>query len=167
MSDIKFDGEWVVVEGNWLRARTLDFMLDAPSRRSNKTGHRRALVHNGGDGLTINYASDYPGGVTIRGELKVDRISGHTHRLNVKDLVIDHPDRRSRAGGHRRALVHDFQDGLTINWAGDYPGGVTIRGNVEVPNSLSVGSMDVAATINELKAQIQQLRQRVADLENP
>jgi hypothetical protein len=31
----------------------------------------------------------------------------------------------------RRALVHDFEDGLTINWDGDYPGGVTILGELK------------------------------------
>ena len=71
MSDIKFDGEWVVVEGNWTRVRTLDLMLDAPARRQSNSGWRRALVHNHQDGLTINYASDYPGGVTINGDVKV------------------------------------------------------------------------------------------------
>lgn len=33
MSDIKFDGEYVLIEGTWTKLATLDLMLDAPSRR--------------------------------------------------------------------------------------------------------------------------------------
>ena len=43
------------------------------------------------------------------------------------DVMIDSPSRRKKSGGYRRALVHDFEDGLTINFSGDYPGGVTLR----------------------------------------
>jgi hypothetical protein len=49
--------------------------------------------------------------------------------LNVQghDFLLDSPDRRQSAGSRfRRALVHDQNDGLTINFAGDYPGGVTL-----------------------------------------
>lgn len=154
MSDIKFNGEEVIVEGNWLESRTLDFKLDAPSRRSSSAGERRALVHDFNDGLTINWAGDYPGGVTING-----KVGSSNNQLNLTtwDLCLDHPDRRSAAGGHRRALVHDFNDGLTINWAGDYPGGVTIRGAVKMPNSLSVQGTDVKAKLNELEARISAL----------
>lgn len=44
------------------------------------------------------------------------------------DLVLDYPPRRKNDDGWRRALVHDENDGLTINFNGDYPGGVTIVG---------------------------------------
>jgi len=71
MSDIKFDGEFVIVEGRWLKSRMWDIMLDAEDRRSNNVGERRALAHDFSDGLTINVASDYPGGVTIYGKVNV------------------------------------------------------------------------------------------------
>jgi hypothetical protein len=32
--------------------------------------------------------------------------------------------------------VHDFQDGLTINFAGDYRGGVTVIGNLGVTGDI-------------------------------
>ncbi len=44
------------------------------------------------------------------------------------DLCLDSPDRRKNQTPQRRALVHDFNDGLTVNWSNDYPGGVTING---------------------------------------
>jgi hypothetical protein len=71
-SDIKLndgrDGTWVTVEGNVMNVKTADIILDSPSRRGANGGpFRRALVHDQGDGLTINFANDYPGGVTING----------------------------------------------------------------------------------------------------
>ena len=61
------------------------------------------------------------------------------------DLLVDSPDRRRPPNPAeppqstiRRALVHDFNDGLTLNWAGDYPGGITLN-NVSLitPNDTS------------------------------
>jgi hypothetical protein len=69
MTDIKLDqegGHWVVVDAGALKVAGTDLMLDSPERRgSNREGHRRALVHDFNDGLTINYNRDYTGGVTI------------------------------------------------------------------------------------------------------
>jgi hypothetical protein len=74
-TDIKLDqadGNWLLVEGNVLKATATDFMLDAPSRRRpGGSAHRRALVHDAQDGLTINFAGDYRGGVTVVGDLAV------------------------------------------------------------------------------------------------
>jgi hypothetical protein len=49
-------------------------------------------------------------------------------RCTAADFVLDSPSRHTAGAGLRRALVHDFSDGLTINFGGDYPGGVTING---------------------------------------
>lgn len=74
-TDIKIDqqgGNWVVVEGSVLKTTAADFMLDSPARRgAGGSPHRRALVHDFGDGLTINWANDYRGGVTVVGKLAV------------------------------------------------------------------------------------------------
>lgn len=48
-------------------------------------------------------------------------------KIEAWDLCVDSKDRRKNDSEFRRALVHDFDDGLTINWNYDYPGGVTIR----------------------------------------
>jgi hypothetical protein len=165
MSDIKFDGEWVTVEGNWLKVRTLDLMLDAQSRRINNTGYRRALVHDSGDKLTVNYAKDYPGGVNILGNVSVEKITQFQLVLNVADVILDYAARRKTTAGVRRAFVHDFDDGLTINWASDYPGGVTINGTVKVPGKLMVAGRDISATLAALQTKITQLEARVAALE--
>ena len=74
-TDIKLDqqgGDWLIVEGRVLKTTASDFMLDSPARRrGGPSPHRRALVHNEQDGLTLNFAGDYPGGVTVTGNLVV------------------------------------------------------------------------------------------------
>lgn len=59
------DGSRVVVEARVLEVRGSDVLLDAQERRVDPTGLRRAIVHDQGDGLTLNFGNDYPGGVTI------------------------------------------------------------------------------------------------------
>lgn len=172
MGDIRFqDDDRVAVDGGALLVTGPDIMLDHGPRRRAPGGVRRALVHDFDDGLTLNWSEDYPNGVTIRGltriptGLQVGVLSGTHLRCNHHDLHLDHLGRRSSRVGSRRALVHDFADGLTINWASDYPGGVTIRGNVTIPERLIVGATDVGAVIADLRAQIDALRARVAELE--
>lgn len=131
--DIKLDGSTVIAEGNWLLVKCLDIKLDSPDRRSQSGGERRALVHGFNDELVVNYADDYPGGVTIRGEIHIPgKIKQNHVRLEAHDLHLDHPDRRSTSGGSRRALVHGFSDELVLNWAKDYPSGTAVHGNFEV-----------------------------------
>jgi hypothetical protein len=70
MSDIVLDAtEQVAILCDNLKVQGHDFLLDSPSRRQapKPVGFRRALVHDQNDGLTINFAKDYPGGVTISG----------------------------------------------------------------------------------------------------
>lgn len=57
-------------------------------------------------------------------------------KLTGSDLQFDCPSRRSNAAGYRRALVHDFDDALTINFGSDYPGGVKLQGVVTAPGLL-------------------------------
>lgn len=135
-ADLTLDGATATIDGNWLLVRCWDIKLDAASRRSTTTGERRALVHGAGDELVVNYNSDYPGGVTIRGNVRISEQIKQNHlRLESHDLHLNHPDRRSTPSGDRRALVHGFNDELVLNWAKDYPGGVAVHGNLEVQKS--------------------------------
>ena len=105
------------------------------------------------------------------------KVQGH-------DLLLDSPARRrAQSHGFRRALVHDQNDGLTINFNGDYPGGVTILGveTLELSGEMRMKSQrvdfrtgrrfietlvlsDVLASmrqeIADLKAQVTALQQR-------
>ena len=73
-TDIKLDegdGNWLVIEGSVLKTTASDLILNSPGRRPQTGGLRRALVHDSRDGLTINFNGDYPGGVTMGGNLDV------------------------------------------------------------------------------------------------
>ena len=147
-ADITLDGENCFIEGNWLKVHCLDIHLDAPSRRSSASGARRALVHGFSDELVINFADDYPGGVSIRGIIAIPgKIKQNHLRLESHDLHLDHPDRRSNTSGSRRALVHGFNDELVLDWAKDYPGGVVSHGNFEVQKSSSLRMRNSAGNL--------------------
>jgi hypothetical protein len=157
-ADVRLDGATTTLDGDVINIRSFDMMLDNPGRRRGGGALRRALVHNFNDGLTLNWAADYPGGVTIEGNVLTAK---------ALDFVLDHPSRRRAAGGPtRRALVHDYNDGLTINWASDYPGGVTINGRVQIGNTLLVSSralgrmLDVAAELDDLRRRVSALEAR-------
>lgn len=73
-TDVKLDqvdGSFLVLEGRVVKATASDFMLDSNERRKGSNPHRRALVHNQNDGLTINFNGDYSGGVTLVGVTEI------------------------------------------------------------------------------------------------
>ena len=63
------------------------------------------------------------------------------------DLSLDSSDRRLSPNGIRRALVHDLNDRLTINYDCDYPNGVQIRGNLVVDGLFVKGNAGFAGQI--------------------
>lgn len=73
-TDIKLDqngGTWLIAESLVFKCTASDLMLDAPTRRrGGASPHRRALVHDFDDGLTLNFAGDYPAGVKVVGTLR-------------------------------------------------------------------------------------------------
>ena len=72
------------------------------------------------------------------GDIKLEEervtVNGRWMHVNCWDLHLNHPERRGDEGSSpfRRAMVHDSQDGLTLNYNQDYPGGITLRGTVNV-----------------------------------
>lgn len=87
------DGSFVIVEGRVLKVIGSDLILDSPGRRSEtQSANRRALVHDSGDGLTINFNGDYPGGVTIHGDAVVTgelSLAGTAVRSALESLRLD------------------------------------------------------------------------------
>jgi hypothetical protein len=60
-----------------------------------------------------------------------EQVTVQCNNLHVQghDFLLDAPARRKpNSPAFRRALVHDQNDGLTLNFGGDYPGGVKING---------------------------------------
>jgi hypothetical protein len=79
-------------------------------------------------------------------------VQGRVLKVEGSDLVLDAPERRKESQTpNRRALVHDFQDGLTINFNRDYPGGVTIAGNVSVTGDLLLAGTGLLSTLEGLR----------------
>ena len=61
--------------------------------------------------------------------------------------------------------MHDFQDGLTINFAGDYRGGVTVIGNLGVTGDISTGTVtSIGNAIAAMQEQITSLQAWLAQL---
>jgi hypothetical protein len=92
-------------------------------------------------------------------------IEGSVLKTTAADFMLDSPVRR-RGGPspHRRALVHDFQDGLTINFAGDYPGGVTVTGNLAVTGDVKIAGTAVKAALDSLQATLDSLKLTSSDM---
>jgi len=143
-SDIKLVNNQLELEGDILIFKGVDIKFDNKDRRGtkNKSNPRRAMVHDHQDGLTINYRRDYPGGVTIN-DVKIE---GSALEVKTTDIKLDNKGRRKKQNGHRRAMVHDFNDGLTLNFASDYPGGVTVN-NGKIVNATLEGNVKSTGTL--------------------
>ncbi len=174
--DVRLEGDHVYVDGRVLHVGASDLMLDNPARRGDAFAgsaaeYRRALVHSAQDVLVISYGGDFVM-VRVDSPLRVNVLSGHDDELLVDsrvvrvggtDVMLDDSGRRSTREGLRRALVHDGGDRLTLNYGGDYPGGVSIQGSVDVPDGLTVGGVDVAAELAELRARVERLEDQPRD----
>lgn len=97
-ADIVLEEERIRLEGGVVEMTAHDLELDASARRSTSSGKRRALVHDPNDGLTLNWAGDYPGGVTIQGTTRLQIVEGGTaefggevkaHQVWAGDLRVD------------------------------------------------------------------------------
>ncbi len=100
------------------------------------------------------------------------QIEGKELHLKAHDIKLDNLSRRKKgASGHRRAMVHDNTDGLTINFNGDYPGGVTMNGNMKCDKIEMVqlkrlfGHTSLIDTIATMKREMDALNRRIAKLE--
>ena len=91
-------------------------------------------------------------------DIKLDEnfvtVEGQALKSQTLDFMLDHPDRRkSSTPEYRRALVHDQNDGLTMNYEGDYPGGVTIFGvkqnsKIELNDKVDISGKSCNISVN-------------------
>jgi hypothetical protein len=184
-SDIRLNDDTVVLEGPYIKLEGTDLKLDSAARRGGHMGgERRALVHDQRDGLTVNYDRDYPGGVTLRAVNTIEgdpnntecvnSVSMKARVLNVygTDIALDGGSERRRHGPHgsiaaglRRALVHEPGDKLTVNYAGDYPGGVTVQGAVSMPHGdLKLGGVAIRGQSDGVKLRVESALGLAGDL---
>jgi len=147
-TDVKLDqvdGTFLHLEGRVVKAVGSDFMLDSPQRRIAANPHRRALVHDQSDGLTINFGNDYPGGVALNA---------------VRELT---PQRTARSG---KLKVIDPTPILVVR------GGIQFEVHTETPlqvggdgGGVKVATLSLHNELAKLEAQIAALQARVATLE--
>jgi hypothetical protein len=90
----------------------------------------RAFVHDNGDVLRINYGGEFSGGTSIGTGVGV---FGPIH-MSGPDFVIL-PTGRGDGG---RAVVHDFNDTLVLNYGGSVPNNGDFSGGVRIDSKLSV-----------------------------
>jgi hypothetical protein len=84
-----------------------------------------AITANGG--ITVPSGKD----VTAQGSLTVSGAStfGGAFKVTATDLQLDNTTRRgTRSSGSRRAMVHETDDSLSLNYAGDYTKGIRLNG---------------------------------------
>lgn len=85
MADVQLidDGnDRVTVSGAAVHITAADVLVDNAVRRGGGEGHRRALVHDEGDALTLNFHRDYTGGLRLN--------DAHLH-LHVEEQEGDSP----------------------------------------------------------------------------
>jgi hypothetical protein len=120
--------------------------------------------------------------IKLEGDVDKDfmELTARVVKAISSDFMLDMPDRRKGGGPFRRALVHDENDGLTINFSGDYPGGVTLIGlnTLQVLRDITFGvpgititgesvmvSVSLAEVITQLEREVLELNNKVAALE--
>lgn len=169
-TDVKLDqgqrGDTVLLDGGVVQATASDFVLDSPSRHKGHPGLRRALVHDFSDGLTINWAGDYPGGVTINGpstELSTARIgldrSGSGFGDNALDQVTIHATLINLD-----TLRSDSNAAGEVKFTFQHPGEFDQDGNQRTPDFPE--TVFLGALLTTLRDEISLLKDRVAKLES-
>ena len=90
-------------------------------------------------------------------------VEGRVLKIVGSDLLLDSPDRHKDQQPHRRALVHDSSDGLTINFNGDYPAGVTVQSDAVITGQLTLAGTEVKSALDSLRIELNFLKQLSMD----
>lgn len=77
------------------------------------------------------------------------KLLDHQVKVEAWDFCLESNDRRKKEDKNpqRRALVHDYEDGLTVNWGDDYPGGVTVNGVTKINGRKGKGTTGTLAQL--------------------
>lgn len=86
------DGTWITLNAKVVSTSASAVMVDNPDHRlPDSPEYRRALAHNRDDGLTVNFGDDYPGGLTLRGVVRItpkEVAEGETPDLTLPPIKI-------------------------------------------------------------------------------
>jgi hypothetical protein len=155
------DGNYVVIDSGVLKSTAADFLLDNPSRHTGTHHLRRALVHDQRDGLTINFNSDYPGGVTINDVVALhNRFSG-INIYNVREISAFGAATHGGTG----------TGGTGTGTGGMQAGSLVLRGEILIDKTPATSpghqsdTISLHAVLTQLQDRVQQLSNRIAELE--
>jgi hypothetical protein len=133
----------------------------------------RAIVHDFNDTLVINYGGGTWENGDFAGKVRIDSgtsIMGGLAVLGPDITMLPTSDR----GDGGRAIAHDFNDILAINYGGDFTGGTRIDGGLTINGGVSAlsqrvyGLSDVNALMVHGDASVRSLQIRGgADLAEP
>jgi hypothetical protein len=150
MSDVLLDdkeGDWLTLVARVVNSTSSDLMLDCADRRKGGGAFRRALVHDEGDALVLNYAGDYPAGVRVDGPM---RLTGPLHVSGSIDGVGDVVPRAGTVA-IRGSLTFEAR-GVLAQTDGFRPAGTRV-------------TVDVGQALDALQAQVTALSNKVQALE--
>jgi hypothetical protein len=139
-----------------VRVRGHELSIGFANHAHGDTGLSRALAKDSGGRLTINYEQDFKGGVTINGPqitlngnvgIGVEPAAALDVNGNMlvrgHDLFLGRSNNARGDTGLSRALVKDNGRRLTINYASDFGGGVTINGpQIALNGNVGIGVAD-------------------------
>ena len=148
------DGSFVVIDARVAKIAGSDLMLDFPANHTGPGSFRRALVHDGGDRLTVNFSGDYPGGVTVEGPLTVGISLVVRGNVEVQGGIKWH-------GGAGTTV----EQKLPIPVPGGGPG-TTVEKKLPIPTlaPLPQVTLDLNEELQKLKDAIRDLAARVTSL---
>jgi hypothetical protein len=144
-TDVKLDqrdGTFLELHGRIVKSVSSDFMLDSAERRKGGGPFRRALVHDQNDGLTINFAGDYPGGVTLNAVREIS-----PHQIKKGPFQLEDPTPILVVRGGIEFEVHSTS--------------ITIGGD----HGVKVTTLSLNGELTKLQNQISALQAKVAALE--
>lgn len=174
-TDVKLDqgerGDIVLLDGGVVQCTATDLLLDAPSRHIGGSGLRRALVHDFSDGLTINWAGDYPGGVTINGP----SIGSSAARVTLDrkgflgKSALDLPNSLDQVTIHASVisldtLSEDANSAGDVRFTFQHPGEIDQNGNQRTPDFTE--TVLLGALLTTLRDEISLLKDRLTKLES-
>lgn len=96
----------------------------------------RAMVHEVGDTLVLNYANDFSGGARVESGLSVRG----TLAVENPDIVFRNNEDRGDGG---IAMAHLFNDTLVLNFDGGFSGGTRIDSNLNLRGALNLEGNDL------------------------
>jgi hypothetical protein len=165
------DGTWITLSAAVVSTSASAVMVENPDRRlPDSPEHRRALVHDKEDGLTVNFGDDYPGGLTLRGVVRItpkEVSKGVTPDLTIPPIKIPWDPWEGLGKLIPEKILADVSGGQDVRI--EHVPNLVIDGGVQFIWNHGVGfsgSGKPAQQPVDLQSIIEDLRMQIADLQS-